>query len=159
MDYPFQKWGLDIIGEINSNSSQLQKYILMTTYYFTCWMEAIPLKVKIKIQVISFLNSHIVTRFGIPQYLVFENENHFPSLKLTEYALENNIKMKYASNYYPGGNGLVESMNKKLITIIKKIVTDDQRSLHLKLPNTLWAIIITPKSSLGNSPFFLVYDQ
>jgi hypothetical protein len=101
VDYPFQQWGLDIIGEINPNSSQLHKYILKATDYFTRWTEAIPLKVVNEDQVISFLNSHIVTRFGVPQSLVFDNEKYFSSLKLTEYALENNIKMKYAANYYP----------------------------------------------------------
>jgi hypothetical protein len=56
--------------------------------------------------VIYFLESHIITRFGVPNSLVFENEKYFSSLKLTEYALEKNIKIKYSSNYYPQGNGL-----------------------------------------------------
>jgi hypothetical protein len=52
-------------------------------------------------QVIYFLDTHIVTRFGVPKYLVFDNAKYFSSLKLTKYALEKNIKIKYATNYYP----------------------------------------------------------
>ena len=42
---PFEQWGLDIIGEINPNSSKQYKYILNTIDFFTKWVESIPLKV------------------------------------------------------------------------------------------------------------------
>ena len=42
---PFEQWGLDVVGEINPNSSKLHKYILYATDYFSKWIEAIPLKV------------------------------------------------------------------------------------------------------------------
>ena len=32
---PFEQWGIDIIGEINPNSSSQHKYILTATDYFT----------------------------------------------------------------------------------------------------------------------------
>jgi hypothetical protein len=35
IECPFQQWGLDVIGEINPNSSKLHKYIITTTNYFT----------------------------------------------------------------------------------------------------------------------------
>ena len=41
----FEQWGLDVVGEINPNSSKLHKYILTTTDYFSKWTKAIPLKV------------------------------------------------------------------------------------------------------------------
>jgi hypothetical protein len=106
IERPFQQWGLDVIGEINPNSSQLHKYIMMTTDYFTRWSEAIPLNTINENQVILFLQSHIITRFGVPESLVFDNEKYFSSLKLTEFSLERNIKVKYSTNYYPQGNGL-----------------------------------------------------
>jgi hypothetical protein len=70
--------------------------------------------------VISFLESHIITRFGVPQSLVFDNAKYFSSLKLTEFSLEKGIKIKYVTNYYPQGNGLAESTNKNLIQSLKK---------------------------------------
>ena len=63
-------------------------------------------------QVISFLDSFIITRFGVPKSLIFDNATYFSSIKLTEYALEKGIKLKYSSNYYPQGNGLAESLTK-----------------------------------------------
>jgi hypothetical protein len=43
IDTPFKQWGLDIIGEINPNSSKKHKYILTKMDYFIRWTEAIPL--------------------------------------------------------------------------------------------------------------------
>ena len=43
MSEPFEQWGINIIGEINPNSSLQHKYILTTTDYVTRWVEAIPL--------------------------------------------------------------------------------------------------------------------
>jgi hypothetical protein len=93
---------------------------LTTTNYFTRWTEAIPLKAINKNQVILFLDSFIITRFGIPESLVFDNDKYISSLKLTEYALDKNINIKYSSSYYPQGNGLAKSTNKNMIKILKK---------------------------------------
>jgi hypothetical protein len=126
IEHPFQQSGMDVIGEINPNSSQLQKYILIATDYFTRWSETIPLKTINDNQLTSFLESHIITRFGIPKSLVFDNAKYFSSMKLIEFSLERNIKVKNSTNYYPQGNGLASQLirtplkfSRKLSTIIK----------------------------------------
>jgi transposase InsO family protein len=130
VDSPFQQWGLDIIGPINLPSSQQHKFIITATNYFTRWSEAAPLKAVNTSQVIAFLNSNIITRFGIPDCLVFDNASYFLSLEMSEFALEKGIKLKYSSNYYPQGNGLEESTNKNLIKIIKRTVSENHKNWH-----------------------------
>ena len=110
-------------------------------------------------KVISFIEKFIINRFGILDALIFDNASHFSSLKLTEFAIDKSIRIRYASNYYPQGNGVAESSNKNLICIIHKYVVDNHRNWHNTLTNTLWANRITPKVALGNSPYFLVYGQ
>jgi hypothetical protein len=70
---PFEKWGLDIIGEITPSSSKMHKYILTTTDYFTKWAEAIPLTHVNEKVVIQFIEQQLITRFGVPSVLVFDN--------------------------------------------------------------------------------------
>ena len=41
----------------------------------------------------------------------------------------------------------------------KKIVIENQRSWNTTLPNALWADRVTPKNSLGVSPYTLVYGK
>ena len=61
IENPFEQWGLDVVGEINLNSSKLHKYILTTTDYFSKWSKAIPLKMINDNEVIQFLQQNIVT--------------------------------------------------------------------------------------------------
>ena len=93
--------GIGVVGEINPNSSKLHKYIITTTDYFSKWTEEIPLKIINDIEVIEFLQWNIVTRFGVPNCLVFDNAKYFSSLKIVEFALKYNINIKYSANYYP----------------------------------------------------------
>ena len=86
---------------------------MTATDYFTRWVEAVPLRLCNTNQVISFLENQIITRFGTPEYLVFDNASYFKSIDLISYALEKGIKLKFSTNYYPQGNGLAESSNKK----------------------------------------------
>eukprot|EP00253_Pinus_taeda_P025722 PITA_25722 len=96
---------------------------------------------------------------GIPDAPIFDNASYFSSLKLTEFTIEKSIHIRYAAKYYPQGNGVAESSNKNLIHIIRKFVADNQRSWHNTLTNSLWANRVTPKLTLRNSPYFLVYGQ
>jgi hypothetical protein len=159
VDSPFQQWGLDIIGPINPPSSQQHKYIVTATDYFTQWSEAAALRTVNTSQVIAFLNSNIITHFGIPDCLVFDNASYFSSLEMSEFTLENGIKLKYSTSYYPQGNDLAESTNKNLIKIIKRTVAENHKNWHNALLNPLWADRVTPKATIGNSPFFLVYGR
>ena len=122
---PFEQWGLDIIGEIKTNSSLQHKYILIATDYFTRWVEAIPLRKINEDEVISFLQDHIMTRFGVPFSLVFDNAKYFSSIKLTTFSHDKGIKLHYSANYYPQGNGLAESSNKNLIRILINTVVEN----------------------------------
>ena len=92
---------MDIIGEIKPNSSLQHKYILTATDYFTHWVEAIPLCKVNEDAVMDFLQDHIMTRFGVPIYLVLDNATYFPSIILTTFAHEKGIKLHYTVNYYP----------------------------------------------------------
>jgi hypothetical protein len=159
VDQPFQQWGLDVIGPINHVSSLQHKYILTTMNYFTRWSKYIPLIVVNTNQVISFLETQIISRFGIPESLVFDNVSYFSSMDLNVFYMEKLIKLTYSASYYPQGNGLVESTNKNLIKILKRIVSENHKNWHTALFYALWADRVTPKKAIGNSPFFVVYEE
>ena len=78
---PFEQWGIDIIVEINPNSSLQNRYILTTTHYFTQWVEAVPLRKMNKDVVIKFLQENVMTRFGFPISIVFDNPYYFSYIK------------------------------------------------------------------------------
>ena len=108
IDQPFDQWGLVIIGEIVPHSYKQHGYILTTRDYFTKWVEAVPLKTDNAEHIIDFIDQFIITRFGLPSALMFDNALYFSSNAITEFALKRGFILKYSANYYPQGNGLVE---------------------------------------------------
>ena len=106
--------------------------------------------------VINFLHENIMIRFGVPISLVVDNASYFSSIKITEFCCEKGIQLHSSANYYPQGNGLVESTNKNLIRLLKKNVIESQRNWHITLPNALWEDRVTSNNSLGVSPYTLV---
>ena len=67
------------------------------------------------------------------------------------------IQLVHSTSYYPQGNGLVESSNKSLVRIIRKLLETNQKRWDSNLKFSLWADRVTEKRSIGNSPFKLVY--
>ena len=63
----------------------------------------------------------------------------------------------HSTTYYPQGNGLAESSNKSLVTIIKKLLEENKKSWNNNLVHAMWADKITIKKSIGLSPYQLVY--
>eukprot|EP00253_Pinus_taeda_P016868 PITA_16868 len=159
IEQPFEQWGLDIIGEIIPHSSKQYRYILTTTNYFTKWVEAIPLKIANSEAIIEFIDQFIITRFGVPNALIFYNAYYFSGNSILEFAIKRGFKLKYSANYYPQGNGLAESTNKNLIKIIKITIKQNHKNWHKYLIFALWADHITQKASIGTSPFNLVYGK
>jgi hypothetical protein len=154
---PFQQWRLDFIGEIHPSSSVKHRWILVATYYFTKWIEAIPTRNDTHSVIINFLNDHIFARFGYPKRLVIDNAVDFKDdvlVKLCEYM---GIYLVHSTTYYTQGNGLDESSNKILVRIIRKLLEENQRSWDCKLKFALWADRVTNKKYIGTSPFKLVY--
>jgi hypothetical protein len=98
--FPFFKWGLDFIGPINPPSSVGNIFILTTTDYFTKWTEAIPLRHVQDEKVISFLESNIFSRFGLPLEIILDNGPASISAKLTQFLAKLGVKHFTSSSYY-----------------------------------------------------------
>lgn len=45
--------------------------------YFTKWVEVVPLKVVNSKVVIEFIDQYIITSFGLPSALMFDNSSYF----------------------------------------------------------------------------------
>lgn len=154
---PFLQWGLDFIGEIHPASSAQHKWILTATDYFTKWIEAIRSRNATDSVIIKFLEDHILSRFGCPRKIITDNAATFGSKKMIDFCHKYQIELIHSTAYYPQGNGLVESSNKSLVTIIKKLLEENKMSWHNKLVHALWADRLTTNKSIGMSPYHLVY--
>ncbi|KAK4397145.1 hypothetical protein Sango_1551100 [Sesamum angolense] len=58
--WPFDAWGLDVMGPLTKSSGG-HLYILAATDYFSKWAEAVPLKEVKKENVADFIRTHIIS--------------------------------------------------------------------------------------------------
>jgi transposase InsO family protein len=105
----------------------------------------------------DFLEENILSRFSFPRKIVTDNAQAFKSMAMVSFFQKYNIMLNHSMAYYPQGNGLAESSNKSLISIIKKVLRKNKKSWHVHLKYALWANRIGTKKSISTSPFQMVY--
>nr|KYP43117.1 Gypsy retrotransposon integrase-like protein 1 [Cajanus cajan] len=91
--WSFRGWEIDIIGQIHPPSSKNHRYIIITIYYFTKWVEAIPLKEVYQKEILDFIEDHIIVWFGVPQTITMDQGTVFTGRKVMQYAQSRGIKL------------------------------------------------------------------
>jgi hypothetical protein len=157
--WSFHGWALDFIRQIHPASFKGHQFVLVTTDYFTKWMEAIPWKNMTHKEVIHFLLEHIMHKFGIPQTLTTYQGSSFVSCQIHEFNESLRMKLLSSSPYYAHANGKAESSNKILIKPIKKKIEENPKRWHEVLLKALWAHRIFKHSATKVTPFELLYGQ
>ncbi|XP_074300732.1 uncharacterized protein LOC141632042 [Silene latifolia] len=71
--WPFEAWGLDVVGPLTPKASNGHEYILDATDYFSKWAEAITLREVKKENVVDFIRAQIIYRYGVPQRITTGN--------------------------------------------------------------------------------------
>ena len=67
------------------------------------------------------------------------------------------ITNRYSSPAYPQGNGQTETVNKVIVSELKKMLDDAKGIWVEELPHILWAYRTTPRRSTGETPFSMSY--
>jgi hypothetical protein len=83
VEKPFIQWGLDMIGPINPKYSKGHSYIVTTTNYFMKWKEATSFRNIYSDHLIHFLKKNILSRFGVPEKFITNNDSIFVRSKFT----------------------------------------------------------------------------
>ena len=150
--WPFAQWGLDIVGPF-PKTAENKKYLLVSTDYFTKWVEAEPLANIRDVDVKKFVWKNIVTRFGIPHSLISNNGLQFDNKSFRRYCCELGITNRYSIPTYLQGNGQTETVNKVIVSGLKKRLDDAKGRWVKELPHVLWAYRTTSRRSTGETPF------
>ncbi|XP_059668870.1 uncharacterized protein LOC132313956 [Cornus florida] len=117
--WPFDAWGLDVVGPLDK-SSKGYLYILAAT--FSKWAEATPYKHVKKETVVDFIKSNIIYRYGVPQYIITNNGTNFKNSWVTDLYEKFGFKQRKSSMYNAPANGLAEAFDKTLCELLKNVV-------------------------------------
>lgn len=154
---PFEKWGIDYVGEIHPHSSRGMAYIIVATEYLTKWVEAKAVRSNDAKNAAVFLFENVITRFGVPKILVSDRGTHFLNEVIEAMTERFQIDHRKTTPYHPQTNGQTERVNQTLGTILRKTVRDSKRDWDVKLPAALWAYRTTYKVTTRATPFSLVH--
>ena len=134
--WPFQKWGLDILGPLPLGKGQC-KFIIIAVDYFTKWAEAKPLATITEQKIRNFVWRAIICRFGIPRALVSDNGKQFDNSKFRDFYAELGIKNYYSSLAHPQSNGQAEVTIRTLKAALKTKLEDLKGKWVEYLPEVL----------------------
>ena len=154
--WPFQQWGLDILGPLPVGKGQC-KFIIVAVDYFTKWAEAEPLATITEQKIRNFVWRAIICRFGVPRALVSDNGKQFDNAKFRDFCAELGIKNYYSSPAHPQSNGQAEVTIRTLKAALKTKLEDLKGSWVEYLPEVLWAYRTTQKSATRETPFALAF--
>ena len=156
--WPFAQWGIDIVGSFPTAPAQ-KKLLLVTTDYFSKWIEVDAFASFKDRDVTRFIWKNIVCRFGIPRSIVSDNGQQFDSRVYWDFCQELKIRNLYSNPRYPQSNGQAEASNKTLLTALKKRLDSAKGKWVEELPGVLWAYRTTARKPTGISPFALTYGM
>ena len=134
-----------------------KKYLLLSTDYFTKWVEAKPLANIRDVDAKRFVWKNIVTRFRVPHVLISDNGLQFDSKMFRKYCGELGITNRYSTPTYPQGNGQTEAVNKVMVSGLKKRLDDAKGKWVEELPHVFWTYRTTPRRSTRETPFSMTY--
>ena len=154
--WPFAQWGLDILGPFPRATGN-RRFVLVAVDYFTKWAEAKALTNIRDVDVKKFVWKNIVTRFGVPNTLISNNGLQFDSRAFRDFYCDLGIMNRYSTPAYPQSNGQVEAVNKAILSGLKRRLDGAKGNWAEELPNVLWAYRMTPRKSMGETPFSLTY--
>jgi len=147
-----------MIGHVNPKASNWHRFILVAIDYFTKWVEVCSYAHVTQKVVKRFIKKDLICRYGPPEKIVIDNAQNFNGKMIVELCTKWKIKHSNSSPYRPKMNGVVESANKNIKKIIQKMVVP-YKDWHEMLPFALYAYRTIIRTSIGTTPYSLVYGM
>lgn len=147
---PWEMLGVDLMGPF-PRSSRGNTYLLVFVDYYSRWVEMFPLR-KATAEIISqHLVKEIVTRWGVPTYLLSDQGPQFLSSVYEETCKRWNILQKKTSAYHPQTN-LTERINRNIKALLASYVEDKHTSWDKLLPEFRFALNTAVHEPTGVTP-------
>nr|GFA32735.1 reverse transcriptase domain-containing protein [Tanacetum cinerariifolium] len=152
----FDVWGIDFMGPFSSSKGN--KYIFVAVDYLSKWVEANALPTNDARVIVKFLKS-LFSRFGTPKAIISDRGTHFCNDQFSRVMAKYGVTHRLSTAYHPQTSGQVEVTNRGLKRILERTVGENRASWSDKTEDALWAFRTAFKTSVGCTPYRLVYEK
>ncbi|XP_021754611.1 protein NYNRIN-like [Chenopodium quinoa] len=140
-------------------SSHGNRYILVVFDYVSKWVEAIATPTNDARVVSKFFKKIIFPRFSIPRVLISDRGTHFLEHRFEAMLKKYGVQHRLGIGYHPQTSGQVEVSNREIKFILEKTVARTRKDWSAKIDDALWVYRIAFKTSIGTTPYRLVYGK
>ena len=156
--YPFQRIAIDILGGLPV-TGRGSKYVLVISDYFTRWPEAIPMPNMTADTFARTLFDNVIYRFGCPDVIHSDQGSQFMSALFKQLYKLLDIDQSRTTSYHPQGDGLVERLNRTVLSILRRYVSVSGDVWDSYLQPAMMAIRSSIHSSSGFSPYMALFGR
>ncbi|RDX81099.1 Gag-Pol polyprotein, partial [Mucuna pruriens] len=135
--------------------SNWYSYILLVIDY----VEIIATKTNDAKVVVNFLKSNIFCRFGVLKVLISDQDSHFCNRVMSSLLHKYGVVHRIAIAYHPQTNGQVEVLNRETKKTLQKKTNPSQKDWSRLVEDALWAHRTAYRTSLGMSPYRIVFGK
>ena len=156
-DRPFQRLYVDFIGPYpRSKSGHIGIFVVLD--HFSKFPFLHPLKKFCTASIITFLENNIFHAYGVPEIVVSDNGPQFKSSLFSQFLAKYGVRHMFTPIYSPQSNSS-ERVNRSVIAAIRSYISKDQTTWDKYLGQICVALRSSYHSSIGYSPYFVLYGQ
>nr|GFA37938.1 hypothetical protein [Tanacetum cinerariifolium] len=148
--------GIDFMGPFPSSKGN--KYILVAVDYLSKWVKAKALSTNDARVVVKFLK-YLFSRFGTPKAIISDRGTHFCNDQFERIMSKYGVTPRLSIAYHPQTSRQVEVTNRGLKRILEWAMGENRALWSDKLEDALWAFRTAFKTSVGCTPYRLVYGK
>ena len=156
--YPLQIVAMDIMGPFPM-SAQGNRYILVVSDYFTRWIEAYSIPDQLATTVAHRLTNEFFFRFGLPEQLHSDQGRNFESEVISKICQLLKIVKTRTTPYHPQSDGLVERVNRTLLSMMAMVTSDHPNLWESHLRSLCMAYNCSVQATTGYTPFYLMFGR
>ena len=155
---PWETVSIDFLTDLPLTANG-NKHLLVCCDHFTRWVEVFPLPDMKATTVAEVLTRELFSRFGCPKSLHSDRAANFKSELISELCRLMGVKKTFTTSFYPQGNGKCERVNRTILNMLSRYLSDNHAEWDLHLPLLMLGYRSQVHKSLGYSPFFLTFGR
>ena len=153
---PMSEIHLDLMGPFGITPKR-NLYVFAAIDRFTRYTILEAIRDRNAKTIADVIHRRIITEYGSPQVIVSDNAGEMVSDVVKGLCEIYQIRKCSVVSYHSAANGLIERANAKILSVLRKIISANQRDWDVVLPLVQIALNTSFHSSVGDNPHFLVY--